>query len=232
MQRRRVARDGAFEFEAFALGQYRDSMISDRPAQQHAISRPRLIGGEPHAGRDESNSRSVHEQSVAASFFHDLGVAGDDNHRRQGGSDANGFHNPAEGIERKPFFEDERKAQKKRFGAAHRQVIHRSVHRQRSDVAAGKEQRLHDERVCCKRDSRSAELHDGLVIQPFEDGILQGRQEDISQEVPAHPAAASVTQQNRFLGRDRHRTIQGHIEFRFWRHQWFSPAAIACRRYW
>jgi hypothetical protein len=167
-------------------------VISNRPAQQYSISGAGLIGGEAHAGRNDSNSRGVYEQSVSASFFHDLGVSGNDNHARKGGRNANGFHDAAKGIEREPFLEDKRKAKEDRFGAAHRQVIHRSVDRQRPDIAARKKQRLDDEGVGGKREARSADVHDGLVIEPFEDGILQGRKDDISQELPAHPATAPV----------------------------------------
>ena len=89
---------------------------------------------------DKSDSRSVHEQAVAAAFFHDLRVPGDDGDARKSGRDANRFHAPCAALHRKSLFEDERKAQKKGLCAAHGQVIHGSVYGQRSDVASRKKQ--------------------------------------------------------------------------------------------
>ena len=57
---------------------------------------------------------------------------------------AHAFHHRAERLHRKPFLQDETRAQVKRPRAAHGQVVDRAVHRQVADRPAGKHQRPHD----------------------------------------------------------------------------------------
>ena len=59
-------------------------------------------------------------------------------------------------LHRQALLHDERGGKTERPGAAHRQVVHRSVDGQFADVAAGKKQRRHHERIGGEGDARAA----------------------------------------------------------------------------
>ncbi len=85
---------------------------------------------------------------------------------------------------RETFFENECRAQKQRPRTAHRQIVHRPVHRQRSDVAAGKKQRLDHERVRGEGDARSADLENRLIVHAIEHRVREQRQKNVAQQTP------------------------------------------------
>ena len=89
--------------------------------------------------------------------------------------------------------------------AAHRQIVHRAVHRQFADVAAGEEQRRHHERIRGEGDARGADLHHRLVVQLAQSGIVEGRQEEIAHQLRGQPAAAAVAHHDGLMLRNRHR---------------------------
>ncbi len=64
-------------------------------------------------------------------------------------------------FHRQPFFEDEARAEIKRFRPGHRQVVDRAEDGQLADVAAGEEYRADDERVGGEGQSRAADSQHG-----------------------------------------------------------------------
>ena len=83
-----------------------------------------------------------------------------------------------------------------RVRAAHRQVVDRAVNRQRSDVAAGKEQRLHHEGIRGEGQARAADFDDGLIVQRPSAGFAKAGRKDIPQQLGAELPAAAVAQQD------------------------------------
>jgi hypothetical protein len=53
------------------------------------------------------------------------------------------------------------------------QIVHGTVHRERSDIAAGEKQRLDDERIGREGQAGAADFDDGLVVHPVENGIRE-----------------------------------------------------------
>ena len=77
MQRSRIAHDRGLEFQALAARHNGHAVIADRPAQQHTIARPRLVGRETNARPHNPDARGIDENAVALAAFDHLGVAGD-----------------------------------------------------------------------------------------------------------------------------------------------------------
>ena len=112
MQRRTVALNQRFEFQAFALGKDGDSMVADRSTQQHGVSRSCEIRRQFHALGHQPNSGRVDEELIATSLFYDLGIARHNGDACVGGRFTHRFNHPAKGIHGQAFFEDEGDAQK------------------------------------------------------------------------------------------------------------------------
>ncbi len=94
----------------------------------------------------------------------------------------------------KSLFENEPGAQEQRLRAAHRQIVHGAVHRQRSDIAAREKQRLDHEGVGGESHPRSADLENRLIVQAVQDGIRKQRQEHVAQQLGAQPSPAAVAE--------------------------------------
>ena len=205
--------DLSFEFQPLALRQNRDAMIADRTAEQHLVPGTGAVGGKVDSFRHKSNSCRVDEQPVALAFFDDLGIAGHNLHARFRCRLAQRIHHAPEFVHREAFFDDERGAQKQRRCAAHRQIVHRAVNRERADVAAGKEQWLHYEGIGGDGQTLAVHIHDCLVIQTRQHRILKRRQEDVANQLGAQLAAAAVPQQDGVFGRERRRATEFEIYF-------------------
>ncbi len=102
----------------------------------------------------------------------------------------------------KAFFDDESGAQIERRGAAHGQIVYRAMDRERADVAAGKEQRLHHERIGSEGQSHAADFENRLVVQAVEHRIREQRQKDVAQQVRAQSPAAAMAEHDFVARRD------------------------------
>jgi hypothetical protein len=70
------------------------------------------------------------------------------------------------------------------------------VYSERSDIAAGKKERLYYEGIRGDGHARTANLDDRLIVHPIEDWIREERQENVAQQLGAEPSTAAVTEQN------------------------------------
>ena len=98
------------------------------------------------------------------------------------------------------LFENESGAEKQWPRAAHRQIVHRAVNRQRPDIAAGKEQRLDHEGVGGEGHPRPSDVENRLIVQPVENGVRKQRQKDIAQQFRAEPPSAAVAEHDPLRG--------------------------------
>ena len=88
-------------------------------------------------------------------------------------------HDAPQVGERQPFFEDERGREEQRPRAADGEIVHRAVHRQPADVAAGEEERPDDERIGREREPRSAtDLAPSPDLPGRQHLVAERRQED------------------------------------------------------
>src|ERR1035438_7575828 len=108
----------------------------------------------------------------------------------------------------------------------HPQIVHRAIPRQRSDVAAAKEQRLNHEGIRREGEPRAPELQYRLVVQPVEDRAVKERPKDIAQQLGAEPASRAMAQHDAIL----HRQRQGTSELDGAAHA-CAPAGAVWRRY-
>src|ERR1035441_10528423 len=200
-------------YPTLALRQNRDAVIADRTAQQHLVPGTGAVGGKVDSFWHQPNSCRVDEQPIALTFLDDFGIASHNLHARVRRRLAQRIHHAPEFIHREALFDDEGGAQKQRRCAAHRQIVHRAVNGERTDVAAGKEQWLHYEGIGGDGETLAVHIHDCLVIQARQHRILKRRQEDVANQLGAQLAAAAVPQQDCVFGRERRRATE--LEFYF-----------------
>ncbi len=124
----------------------------------------------------------------------DLGVAGDELNVRFATRLGQRPDDPPQIVHRQAFFEDEGRRKVEWDRTADRQIVHRAVHSQTTDVAAGEEQGPDHERVggesqprggmsvgrraICRAAvgrtaRRRAERNDGLIFQRVQDQVAQ-----------------------------------------------------------
>ena len=147
----RVAHDWRFEFQAFAHRENRDAVAAEIAADDDRVAGLRPMRADRSRGFTFASITPMPEVltnmpsplplsttlvSPVTSFTPACrrGLL----HRRDHG--AQRFH-------RQAFFENESRAQIERARAAHGQIVDRAVDRQIADVAAGKNQRAHHERI-------------------------------------------------------------------------------------
>ena len=138
---------------------------SDRPSG----TRPMPGGGDEHL--------------VALAAVDDLGVAGDQRHAGLVAGRAHRGDDALQVGQRQPFFEDERRREEQRRGAADGQVVDGAVDRQPADVAAGEEERPDHERVGGEGEPRrldavaAVEADGRLVLQRREHVVAEAGHE-------------------------------------------------------
>ena len=76
LQRGTIARDGAFEFQAFPLRHNGHSVVADISTQDDLVARPRSVCRDVHAALDHADARGRNKYLVALAAIDDLGVAG------------------------------------------------------------------------------------------------------------------------------------------------------------
>src|ERR1017187_48767 len=80
VERRGVALDRAFEFEALAPREDGNAVVAERSAEDHDVARARVGGRKIYAGRDHAEARGIDEDAVSAAPLHNFRVAGADGH--------------------------------------------------------------------------------------------------------------------------------------------------------
>ena len=143
------------------------------------------------------------EEPVGLAPGHHLGIAGDDAYTGLPGGGGHGLHDPAQDVHRQPLLDDEAGGEVAGLRTHHREVVHRPVDRELSDVAARKDQRAHHIGVGGKREAVSCDgEHRGLLLGG-EQRIGKRRREETVDQVVGRLAAAPVTQGD--LGIAEHR---------------------------
>src|SRR5208283_3003387 len=123
-------------------------------------------------------------------------IAGDDLDLRCRCCAPERLHNTAKRLKRESLLQDKRRAEKKWARSPHRQIVDGSVDGQRTDVAAGKKERLDDEGIGRKCQAFSVYFHNRLVIETRKHGVLECRQEKTVEQIGAQSPAASVTKEH------------------------------------
>ena len=181
-------------------------MQADRPGQDDHVTRAttgrrrgRVRGPDPHAGGGD-------EQAVGRTAVHNLGVPADDRHADRGRGGAGGAEHVAQLLQRQALLDNEGQGERPRLCAHHRQVVHRAVDSQRPDVAAGKHDRFHHERIGADHGCHAVQLdHCGVLEDGSIPGGIQRRHDELAQQFGRELTAGSVSEQHSlgFGERDR-----------------------------
>ena len=143
VERRGVAGDFGFEFEAFAHGHDGDAVHGDLAAEENFVAGPGARWGRCSTpSRDHADAGGVDEDSVGLAAIDDFGVAGDERDARGVGGFAHRVHDSRRNRRiGSPFLEDESDGEMQRARAAHGEVVDRAVDGEFADVAAGEKDR-------------------------------------------------------------------------------------------
>ena len=142
-----VAYQDRFKVQPLPDGHDGDTVVADGTGHKDAVAGPGGVDREAAPFRHRADPRGGDEDAVALAAVHDLGVAGDEGHAGFAAGVAHRIDDTPQIVQRQAFFEDERGREEERPRTAHGQVVHRPVHRQFADVAAGKEERSNDKRI-------------------------------------------------------------------------------------
>ena len=120
-----------------------------------------------HTRGDPADAGGIDEHQVGRPLRDHFGVSGYDPDTGGLGCRGHGLHDPFQSPPGEAFFQNKRGRKVKRLGAPHGQVVHRSVHGQFPDVAAGKEQGRYHESIRGYRQLTGREFQDRAVFQLF-----------------------------------------------------------------
>ena len=201
-----VAGDGGLERQPLAGGHHRHPVPGERAADDHDVAGTGAAGGGTEVGVEGADAGGVDVQAVGLPPLHHFRVSG--HHRNAGGPSRRGHRrdDAIEDIDRQPLLEHEAGREADGRRPHHRDVVERAVHGERTDVAAWKFQRMHDERVRRDGDLRLTNANDRRVAELGEGRVVEMRQERAHEQGGAHLAAGAVAELYPIGDGDRRRT--------------------------
>ena len=223
--RRRIALDRALEFQSFAHRHDGHAMPAQIAVYENRVAGPDAARRDGQRMFDHADAGRVDEQPVTLALVHHLGVAGNDLHAGARGGPLHRGDDPPERVHGQPFLDDETGAEIEGAGAAHREVVHRAVHGQGADIAAGKKQRPHDIGIGRERQALSGEFEDARVVLRLQQVVAERRHEHFADEPVHQRAAAAMRQQHMRIFPDRDRAGGGKIK------RLHNQVKVASRRY-
>ena len=117
-------------------------------------------------------------------------------------------------FHRQSFFQDKAGREIKRARSAHREIVHRSVDGEFSDVAAGKKDRTDHERIGAERDAFAVQRKNCAVVEWLEQFVAKLRQHHLFDQLVTQFSAAAVSEDNLLVIGDRQRTGSAENEDR------------------
>src|SRR3569833_1941794 len=168
-------------------------MISHRTAPQHAVARAYSIHAEPQCApaQTDAGGREIHAARLAAP--HDLGVARGDIDIAFERGEAHGLHDTLELRDFHALFQNDIETEIAWRRAAHGEIVHRAVHRERTDIAARNFEWLHGVAVGVDDDFFFARMQsdaDGVVAACEQPVAEVAREFVLDQAAHARPAVA------------------------------------------
>jgi hypothetical protein len=188
VERGAVALDQTVEEQVASSGEDGRAVITQHPVHEDDVAGPCVRDRQMDASRDDADARGGQEELVARAALHDLRVARDDFDSSLTRGLCHRARDPAEELEGYPLFEDGGARQVEGYGAAYGEVVDRTAHGKLSDVSAGKEQRVDDERVGREGEAIASTREGGqveasLVLEWRECRVVEGADENVVDEV-------------------------------------------------
>ena len=146
--------------------------------------------------------------AVPFAFVDDLRVAGDQFHVRLRCGLLHGVDHDPQRFHLQPFFENEAGAQVERAGAAHGEIIHGTKDSKITNVAAGKNQRAHDERIRGESQARSVYREHRAIMPLLQHGIAERGHKNLFDELMGQASATAVRQDDAIVSDSRDWTVQ------------------------
>ena len=140
-------RRSRFEIELAARQQNRDAMVADRPGKQNLVADAHRARIDGHSTKQPADPGGGDVHLVGLAVLDDFGVAPGDANSRVPRGLCHGANFRLEHRRGQPGFEYERDHQGLGPRARDRQIVHRAVHREFANGAAGKSQRLYHKAV-------------------------------------------------------------------------------------
>ena len=169
---------------------------ADVAADEDGVAGLDALGRDTERVLQDANPGGIDKEAIALAFIHNLGIAGDDLDPGSLGGLLHGGGDFPQGLHRQPLFDDESGAEVARARAGHGEVVHRAMHRERAEVAAGKEKGAHDVGIGGEGDALAGEVEHAGVMLRFEQGVAKGGHEELADELVHELAAAAVRQQH------------------------------------
>ena len=141
MERRRIRLDGGLETQAVAPRHDGHAMIAERTGDQNRIARLRPATRKFAPGGQQTDTGGRDEDAVTLAALDHLGIAGHHGHAGRACRPCHAVDDTRQVAQRKTLLEDECRRQPERLRPHHGDIVDRAVHRQATDIAAGKEQR-------------------------------------------------------------------------------------------
>ena len=122
-------------------------MIPQMAVHEDHVVGPYAVGAHLHAAGDDADAGGVDEEPVGGAARHHLGIAGGHRPPRRPGGRPQAAQDAPQHLDGQALLDHQRAAQVERHRAAHGEIVHGAVDRQRADVAARELERRHHEGV-------------------------------------------------------------------------------------
>ena len=128
-------------------------MHGDGSANNDLVANGRACRMDVYVVRHDADAGSIDENLVCFTPVNHLCIASDQLHAGGIGSSVHRLDDAPEIFHRQTFFQDKAGREIKRVRSAHRQIVHRPVNGEFSDIASGKKDRTDHERIGAERDA-------------------------------------------------------------------------------
>src|SRR4029077_13644881 len=123
--------------------------------------------------RYDTNAGSIDENLVCFTPVNHLRIASDKLHTGGLGSSVHRLDDAPEIFHRQTFFQDKAGREIKRARSAHREIVHRSVNGEFSDIASGKKDWTDHERIGAERHAFAVQRKNCAVVEWLEQFVAK-----------------------------------------------------------
>lgn len=140
-----------------------------------------------------ADARRIDEDSVRGAAGQHLDVPGDDRNTGQRGRLGAGLADFLQCIRAETLFQNETRAETKRFSPADRQIVRRAVNGERADVSSGEEDGIDDIGIRGEADLSVPYAENRAVFEPLQTGIPEMGKKHSGDQIVRQPSAAWAT---------------------------------------
>jgi len=167
-------------------------VVADAAGQQQRVAGHGTSRSDLDSSAETTDTGGGDVQTVAATAFDDLGVTSDHPDSRLRGGRCHRRRRPTQDGDLGPLLDHEGGGEVERLGADAGEVVDGPVDGERTDVAAGELEWLHDEGIGRDRQSLAADVDDRGVTGLREERVVERGEEHLVEQPGRHPAAAAV----------------------------------------